>query len=239
MSKKGTINYSNGKIYIIKNTENDRAYVGSTCDTLNKRFSNHKLSINHERSSKKKLYVAMRDIGPDKFYIELIELFPCEHVTQLRAREAHWIRQCKSHDEFGYNKIINLRTNAEYTQDHIEKVKEYQRTYRESHTDQRREYQKEYKDRNSELIKVNNARYHEQNKDKHNQQSKNYHILNREYMLQKQKEYRNEHIDQLREYDRQRSREKATCECGCVITKRNIHVHRTSTKHQTLMNNKQ
>jgi predicted GIY-YIG superfamily endonuclease len=34
--------FNKGKIYKITNDYNDDIYIGSTCDTLNRRFSNHK-----------------------------------------------------------------------------------------------------------------------------------------------------------------------------------------------------
>lgn len=39
------IDYANGKIYIIHNKENDLKYVGSTCQSLANRFSDHKKDL--------------------------------------------------------------------------------------------------------------------------------------------------------------------------------------------------
>jgi len=44
------VDYSKGKIYKITNDFNDEIYVGSTCDTLVKRFSNHKKDSKKERT---------------------------------------------------------------------------------------------------------------------------------------------------------------------------------------------
>ena len=40
--------YTKGKIYKITNDFNNDIYVGSTCDTLVKRFSNHKRKSQEE-----------------------------------------------------------------------------------------------------------------------------------------------------------------------------------------------
>ena len=37
--------FQKGKIYIITNDYNDEIYIGSTCDTLVKRFSAHKKHV--------------------------------------------------------------------------------------------------------------------------------------------------------------------------------------------------
>ena len=62
-----------GKIYKITNDYNDEVYVGSACNTLIKRFSNHKSKINQENFLHRPLYTLMREIGTDRFRIQLIE----------------------------------------------------------------------------------------------------------------------------------------------------------------------
>ncbi len=44
------VDYSQAKIYKITNDYNDDVYVGSTCDTLVKRFSYHKSDASHKRN---------------------------------------------------------------------------------------------------------------------------------------------------------------------------------------------
>ena len=39
------------------------------------------------------LYKSMRHIGNDNFYIELIELSPCNSREEVRAREGQYIRE--------------------------------------------------------------------------------------------------------------------------------------------------
>ena len=40
----------------------------------------------------RRLYEAMREIGADRFYIELVKECPCENVEQLPAPEGEYIR---------------------------------------------------------------------------------------------------------------------------------------------------
>ena len=85
------MDYKNGIIYQILNTVTDDVYVGSTCSPLPKRMYDHRrtaLSKPHWR-----VYQKFAEIGHDKFYIELIELFPCTCSAELKAREGHYIRE--------------------------------------------------------------------------------------------------------------------------------------------------
>lgn len=72
-----------GYIYIIKNTVNDKVYIGKTIQTLERRFQKH-------LSDSKKLDThfarAIRKYGSDKFYIEQIEECP---VAQMNERERY------------------------------------------------------------------------------------------------------------------------------------------------------
>ncbi len=130
---------SKGKIYKITNDYNDDVYVGSTCDTLVKRFSSHKSHINCVRVVNIPLYVLMREIGTDRFRIELIENYPCEDKYQLRQREGYFIRQ------FGnLNRQIAGRTKKENKEDNKEKLKEKTLEYRKENREQILEKQRNY-----------------------------------------------------------------------------------------------
>ena len=83
--------YQNGKIYKLLNSETDDVYVGSTAQKLSKRMTNHRTKLKSGRILK--LYEKMREIGEDKFYIELIEEYPCQNSEQLLKREGEWMRQ--------------------------------------------------------------------------------------------------------------------------------------------------
>lgn len=87
----------NGKIYKLINTENDKIYIGSSNNQyLSQRIDRHRQmckDITGRRDSK--LYIHMREIGVEKFQIELIEKFVCETKQQLVEREQYWIEQLK------------------------------------------------------------------------------------------------------------------------------------------------
>lgn len=110
-----------GRIYIIKNTVNDKVYVGQTKVSLKLRFQNH---LSAARNGKDYIIgKAIRKYGEDKFYIELLE--ECT-VEELNEREKYWIAFFNSTDNrFGYNISIGgnvIRTTKELDKDMVIKL---------------------------------------------------------------------------------------------------------------------
>lgn len=89
-----------GSIYIIKNTVNDKVYIGQTTMTVQERFAAHMKPSTAKQRGSYKLYNAMNKYGKDKFYVETLETgIP---VESLDDREIELIGQ---YDSFrnGYN----------------------------------------------------------------------------------------------------------------------------------------
>ena len=162
------VDYSKSKIYKITNDYNDEVYIGSTCDTLVKRFSGHKsaMTLKPER----KLYRLMNEIGFERFRIELIENCACDDKYQLRQREGHFIRELGT-----LNEQIAGRNDKEYYYDTKEIRLEYAKQYRQS-------------EENKEQIKKSLEEYREKNKDKLNEYFKLYREKNKESIKEKTKE---------------------------------------------------
>ena len=157
--------YENGKIYKITSKQTDDVYIGSTCKTLNDRFSTHKTN------SKSRCY-SLKIIKYDDVIIELIEEYPCETKQELLWRERYWIENMKcinvalpittideklaKHKEYYENNkdIINTKnkeyrsnhkkectiSNAKYRATHIEEIKLYKKINREKHLKQNLEW---------------------------------------------------------------------------------------------------
>lgn len=110
-----------GSIYIIKNTVNDKVYIGQTVMTVRERFMTHMKPSTSKKKGSYKLYNAVNKYGKDKFYVETLEEgIP---VEQLDEKEIAYIQQYNSFLE-GYNstpggdgRIINKVTNEEYMLD--------------------------------------------------------------------------------------------------------------------------
>lgn len=89
-----------GNLYIIRNTVNDKVYIGKTYNTIEQRFKEHKQDA--KRGIKNKFYNAIRKHGNDKFYIELIGQF---EEGMLENKEIEYIAKYDSFHN-GYNSTL-------------------------------------------------------------------------------------------------------------------------------------
>ena len=147
-------NYQNGKICCIRKNIDDDIYVGSTTQTLSKRMAKHRGEINCKKSFNYKIYVRMRELGVENFYIELLEEYSCENVEQLRKREGEFIRQigtlnarieCRSKKEYNDDfRLLRPEYSKQYCTDHKETIRKQNKNYYEEHKDEAREYSKQY-----------------------------------------------------------------------------------------------
>lgn len=95
----------NGFIYIIRNTVNNKVYIGQTKNTIKQRWQEH---VRHARYGDQVINRAMRKYGIDKFYIETLEI--CT-VDVLDYREMFYIDLYNSTDKTkGYNVSIGGKT---------------------------------------------------------------------------------------------------------------------------------
>lgn len=104
-----------GSIYIIRNTINDKVYIGQTTQTVGVRFTNHKMASRTGEDTK--FYRAMRKYGEDKFYVQLLEKV---EIKNLNDRERYWIKYYDSYYN-GYNSTLGgdqpYRMNQEEIKD--------------------------------------------------------------------------------------------------------------------------
>lgn len=87
-------------IYIIRNTVNNKVYIGQTCQSVKERFCQHlKPSTSKQRGSYK-IYNAMKKYGRDKFYVETLESGISE--SEIDQKEIEYIEKFNSFEN-GYN----------------------------------------------------------------------------------------------------------------------------------------
>lgn len=70
-------------IYVMKNTENDKIYIGQTTKTLDNRLKHHKGQVGYDKSS---IHTAMGEIGRDKFYAEKLEIVPDDIADEAEIK---------------------------------------------------------------------------------------------------------------------------------------------------------
>ena len=155
------MDYVNGKIYKIVNNVNDEVYVGSTTQTLAKRFSVHKDDSKRESKNSALLYQVMNEIGIENFCISLIKEYPCTTKTELCLEEGKYIREIGT-----LNQRIAGRTNQQYYKDNIEKIQEKHRKYSKENREKGIERSRKYYEDNVEKVKEKGRKYYEANKEK-------------------------------------------------------------------------
>ncbi len=131
-------------IYKVYNDIDDDTYVGSTTQTPSHRLSKHKSKS--KAMSESLLHVKMRLIGPEHFYIEVIEQYTyIGDETERFVLEQDWID------------ILQPNLNQRKTFLTDEQRKQYGKEYREDNKEQIKEYKKkydkEYREDNKEQIK--------------------------------------------------------------------------------------
>lgn len=123
------MDYKNGKIYKIVDNAYTKMYIGSTTQTLSKRFSKHKRDHKqwkNNKRSKTMVFELFDEFGVENCKIELIEEYECENRNQLERKEGEHIKNNEC-----VNKVIVGRTKKEYVQDNKERVDEYKKEWYE------------------------------------------------------------------------------------------------------------
>jgi hypothetical protein len=154
--------YNNSKIYLIKcRLDNNLIYVGSTIQTLKQRWNEHKTryKIESDKEYNKLLYIKMREIGIENFYIELYEIFNYDCKPQLRHKEGEIIKNIGS-----LNMCIAGRKKEDYDKEYNEKHKEQRQQYRLHNKEKLKEQKKQYRLQNKDKIIERNKIYIDNNK---------------------------------------------------------------------------
>lgn len=148
-------NYQQGKIYTIRcRTDDTLIYVGSTTQSLAKRWDGHKVKSRKEGMLNRLIYKKVNNEWKN-WYIELYELYPCSCKEELCRKEGEIIRLIGN-----LNVRIEGRTDKEYREENKDKKKEYDKIYSENNKDKISKQKKEYNDENKDKLKE----YYEKNK---------------------------------------------------------------------------
>jgi hypothetical protein len=89
------MDYSSGKVYKITDIAYTKMYIGSTTQSLTKRFSTHKYNYNTWKNQKKGSWISSFELfdefGVDNCKVELIENFSCNSREELHKKEGEHI----------------------------------------------------------------------------------------------------------------------------------------------------
>jgi hypothetical protein len=99
-------------IYIIKNTENNKVYIGQTIHTIQQRFRTHIRELIKKIHRDKKFQDLYNEIGREKFYVEELEKITCKIINDVKAREKHYIEKYDSIKN-GLNIMLPTETQSE------------------------------------------------------------------------------------------------------------------------------
>ena len=114
--------YQKSKIYKVIDSTYSEFYIGSTTQHfLCNRMASHRANYKYWRDGKYancSVFRLFDKYGLENCKIELLELYPCDNMDELRQREGYWIRR-----EPCINKRIAGRSDFEYSRDMREKHK--------------------------------------------------------------------------------------------------------------------
>ncbi len=145
--------------------DNHFKYVGSTIQPLYKRWNDYKTKCNNETSKhyNRYLYVKMRELGINKFYIELYEDCSCKNKEKLNRKEGKIIRQIGT-----LNPNIAGRTEKEYYDENkstiLEKKKEYYDENKEIKIEKNKHIMMKTKRRKKNIILGKKKEYYDENR---------------------------------------------------------------------------
>jgi len=144
--------YNHGKIYKLVDSSGFY-YVGSTCNSLSKRLSEHKATS--KRDSNRKVYKQITNWN-DIIIVLIVEVNVVNKEQLLRAENEYIDRN----DPFCLNSFKAFSTEDEKQQ--------YSQQYYIANKDKLQKHQKQYYSENKKEILQRNQKYHNENKDKIN-----------------------------------------------------------------------
>lgn len=104
-------------IYIIKNTVNDKVYIGQAKNSAD-RWCKHLYEARNKR--RQVISKAMAEIGIEKFYYQILE----SQIENYNEREEYWIRKYNSVFPNGYNRGIGGVGNGKGTESPVSNFKD-------------------------------------------------------------------------------------------------------------------
>lgn len=166
--------YKNSKLYQVTDINYTECYIGSTTLKLSKRMALHRSGYKKWKNNKGSMFTVFNifdKFGVQNCKIELIELFPCSSLEELRKREGYYIKTTEC-----VNKVIPSQTKREYRESHKDQIRITSKIYWENHKENYLAIKKrEYDNNRAKYLQRSNKRetclcgmsYTHANKSKH------------------------------------------------------------------------
>ena len=241
----GPDRYNAGKIYKMICTDG-HFYIGSTINTLNFRFSNHKQDA--KREIERPVYKYFNTIGWENVTIELVENYSCKSKKELTRKEDDYIQKSK-HDPLCLNfkrACVTPEERAEYVKKYVaenkEKIITYKKKYRKENADAIADYNKKYVAEHVEEVKEARKTHYEENKEATLASNRLYVETHKEAVNEYKKKWAKENYAKLAPAKKAvrdkktaarvlRDSTSVTCECGGTYLPRHKDRHEESKKH--------
>ena len=179
-----------------------------------------------------KVYNLFDDVNEDV----VIERLNDDKDKEYYEDNKEYIKEYKKQYHEENKEQITIKNKAWY-EENKEKVKIYNEQYRDENKEKIKEQKKIYKEAHIEEYKERNSAYYRENIEDIQMKKKLYQKENEEHILKHRKEYYGKNIEEIRAKDRARN-PKVACECGLMICKRSIPVHKKSKTHERFLKEK-
>ena len=228
----GMVNYSKGLIYKLCCNENDvkDIYVGSTTNFIRRKCS-HKSSCTNpnDKAYNYEVYKFIRDNGGwSNWSMILVREYKTSDKLKLKRKERKYIYKLGA----TLNCSIPTRTKSEWYEENKSDIRKIQKEYYEENKSDIRKIQKEYYEENKHYFEKYSKLYRDTNKLDIQKVKKEYYERNKESIKEHQKQYNERNKDAINLH----RNERIQCECGCIISRRNIARHQKAPKHIQLIN---
>ena len=209
------VDYQGGKIYTIRAPATDKYYIGSTADSLPKRFYEHKASFARYQNGKMNNITSFQIVELEGAYIELLETYPCNSKAELERREGELIRE---HRDNCVNRNIAGRTQKEYREANKDKVRILVKNWQEANKEkQKAKVREKITCECGASVRKYHLKYHRETA-RHATRLFNIQNTNKDILNAKQSE-------------------KIICECGASMRRDNLTNHRKTARHATRLYN--
>jgi len=224
-----------GHIYkIICRVDQRFCYIGSTFDTLHRRFKQHIKHYNKWIKGEKckiSCFPYFEKYGIENFDIILIksyEVYRENHrdTKHLRAYETLWFNKSFCVNQYIPIEYLRKEKKKQYREDNKEDIAERKKEYRENN----KEKITEYLEKNKEKLKEYRKEYCENNKEKINEQRKKWRDNNKEKIKEQKKKWRDNNKEKISTY----KNEKIKCAfCNSFTVRSSMLRHQKSNKCKT------